>query len=55
MKAVIVANGVPTDSAADRKHVPPDALIIAADGGAEYCRKLDLVPDVIVGDMDSLE
>ncbi|MCP3955162.1 MAG: thiamine diphosphokinase, partial [Desulfobacterales bacterium] len=46
---------VPTDSAADRKHVPPDALIIAADGGAEYCRKLDLVPDVIVGDMDSLE
>ncbi len=55
MKAVIVANGIPTDPAADRRHVPPDALIIAADGGANYCRELDLVPDVIIGDMDSIE
>ncbi len=54
MKAVIVANGVPTNPAADRSHVPPDALIIAADGGADYCRELDLVPDVIIGDMDSI-
>ena len=54
MKAVIIANGVPTDPAADKKQVPPGALIIAADGGADYCRKLDLVPDVIIGDMDSI-
>ncbi len=55
MKVVIVANGIPADPAADRRHVPPDALIIAADGGASYCRELGLVPDVIIGDMDSLE
>ena len=55
MKAVIVANGVPADPATDRKHIPPDALIIAADGGVNYCRRLNLVPDVIIGDMDSLE
>jgi thiamine pyrophosphokinase len=55
MIAVIVANGVPADPAADRQHVPPNALIIAADGGADYCRELGLVPDVIIGDMDSLE
>ncbi len=54
MKAVIVANGSPVDPAADREQVPADALIIAADGGAAYCRMLDLTPDVIIGDMDSL-
>jgi len=55
MKAVIIANGVPADPSADRRHVPTDALIIAADGGADYCRKLGLVPDVIIGDMDSID
>ena len=54
MKAVIVANGQPADPAADRAHVPADALIIAADGGADYCRRLNRVPDVIIGDMDSI-
>jgi len=54
MNAVIVANGTPTDPVADQKQVPPGALIIAADGGADYCRALDVVPDVIVGDMDSI-
>jgi len=54
MNAVIVANGTPTDPVADQKQVPPGALIIAADGGADYCRALDVVPDVIIGDMDSI-
>jgi len=54
MNAVIVANGMPTDPVADKQQVPPGALIIAADGGADYCRKLGLVPDVIIGDMDSI-
>ena len=29
-------------------------MIIAADGGAAHCRTLDITPDVIIGDMDSL-
>lgn len=55
MKAVIVANGVPTDPATDRRQVAAGTLIIAADGGTNYCRKLGLVPDVIIGDMDSID
>ncbi len=31
-----------------------DDLIIAADKGLEYCRKFAVVPDIIVGDFDSL-
>ena len=54
MKAVIVANGRPIDPAADKKQIPPGSLIIAADGGADYCRALDVVPDIIIGDMDSI-
>lgn len=55
MKAVIVANGKPADPDADRQQVPPGALVIAADGGADYCRRLGIVPDVIIGDMDSID
>lgn len=31
-----------------------DGLIIAADGGANYLQRQDLKPDVIIGDMDSI-
>ncbi len=55
MKAVIVANGIPTDPAADRHYALGGDLVIAADGGAAYCRSLDLRPDIIIGDMDSID
>ncbi len=29
-------------------------LIIAADGGANHCARLDIVPDVLLGDLDSI-
>lgn len=55
MHALIFANG--------ELELPPDwqALvaaadtIIAADGGAEHCRALDLLPDLLIGDLDSLD
>lgn len=34
--------------------IPPGAFIIAADGGLEQCKRLRMVPDVIIGDFDSL-
>ncbi|WP_136807290.1 thiamine diphosphokinase [Desulfosediminicola flagellatus] len=54
MQVVIFANG--------KEPCPPDAVrransadfIIAADGGAEYCDNFGIVPDVLVGDLDSI-
>jgi len=54
MKAVIVANGYPSDPASDRHQIEPGDLVIAADGGVDYCRKLGIAPAVIIGDMDSI-
>jgi thiamine pyrophosphokinase len=30
-------------------------LVIAADGGADHCAYLDIVPDYLIGDLDSIE
>jgi len=35
--------------------VTTDAIIIAADGGANHLKKLNLTPTKIIGDLDSLE
>ncbi len=34
--------------------LPDDALVWAADGGVAYCEKLNITPDFIIGDFDSL-
>lgn len=34
--------------------LPPDAVVIAADGGLDRCAELGLVADVVVGDLDSV-
>jgi thiamine pyrophosphokinase len=55
-RALVFANGDLNDGPAVQAALrfAPDALIIAADGGSRLALACGLVPDVVVGDMDSL-
>lgn len=37
-----------------KPYVPDGALVIAADAGLNKCRELNILPDIILGDFDSL-
>lgn len=50
MRIFIIANGKLTRPVRiEREHI-----LIAADGGALHCRELDLTPNYVIGDLDSL-
>jgi thiamine pyrophosphokinase len=55
VQAIVFANGKIPGVDAQPVAVPPGSLVIAADGGARLCRALGLVPNVVVGDCDSLD
>lgn len=50
----IIANGESLVSDWARDNLRDASIIIAADGGALLCSELDIRPDYIVGDMDSI-
>jgi len=54
MKAIIFANGEyrPTNNQID---ITEDDLVIAADGGNEHCSGLGIIPDILIGDLDSTD
>jgi len=54
MRAIIFANGefCPTDQSLD---LGENDLIIAANGGSRHCQVLDLQPDLLIGDLDSID
>ena len=54
LRAVIFANGKLNNSSKVLSQVREDDLIIAADGGAHHCLDLNLKPDIVIGDMDSI-
>ena len=54
-KIVIIANGS-MNNAAFHKEVLDDAdIIICADGGANHAERLEIIPDYVIVDMDSIK
>lgn len=55
MRAIIFANGILNQPVSVPGLLQPGDLIIAADGGGRHCRALGLIPDAILGDLDSID
>ncbi|MGD8632383.1 MAG: thiamine diphosphokinase [Anaerolineales bacterium] len=55
MRIVIFSNGNFAHSEQDRRMIDPGDMLIAADGGLHHCLALNMTPDVLVGDLDSVE
>lgn len=54
MRALIAINGTIEDYAAISAQLRPDDYLIGADGGTQHLLALQRVPNVVVGDLDSL-
>lgn len=54
MRAVIFANGIMNQWPLGFEVFPERDLIIAADGGFNHCQRWNVMPHIIVGDMDSI-
>ena len=54
MRAVLFLNGAPDPPELLRRVAGRADLVVAADGGARYALDAGVVPDLVVGDMDSL-
>ena len=54
MRAVIFANGVIQEINLVKPLIGKKDLIVSADGGLRYIRSLGLIPDLVIGDLDSV-
>ena len=55
MKAVVISGGHPVSNKMARLFLDEADYIVCADKGAEYAEAYGVVPDLIVGDMDSAD
>ncbi len=51
---LLIVGGGPVDIGLLKELHDTGAGLVAADGGANWCAEADIVPDAIIGDMDSL-
>jgi len=54
-KAIIIANGQVVKPPNLKNYITSSAIIIAADGGIHNCISLGIRPNIIIGDLDSIE
>jgi thiamine pyrophosphokinase len=54
-RAVIFANGQLPDLEKARSLLQTDDYIIAADGGANHLMKMGILPEIVIGDLDSVD
>lgn len=54
VRTIIIANGEVPEGAFERYPVRDGDWLIAADGGARVCLGLGLLPELVIGDFDSL-
>jgi thiamine pyrophosphokinase len=54
MSVLIFANGEMTEVEWSRPFLEQASVVIAADGGTRHLFRLDVPPDVVIGDMDSI-
>ncbi|EJO5347928.1 thiamine diphosphokinase [Clostridium botulinum] len=55
MKAIIIAGGKPPSKKLLQQEMKDSSYVICADSGANCLYKYDIVPDFILGDMDSID
>jgi len=55
MKAVIFAGGKIENYDRVKKYLRGSSLVVCADSGIEHAFNMDIVPDLLVGDMDSID
>lgn len=53
-RALIFANGVLPGLERIKSLIQPGDFLIAADGGSRYLKDLGLIPDLLIGDLDSV-
>jgi len=54
MKCIIAANGALTPTEEILSQINSADMIIAADGGAVHLHRMNIIPDIIIGDLDSI-
>jgi len=54
MKVLIVTGGEKPEKGLLKERAFSSSIVIAADRGAQYCLRSGILPDLVVGDMDSL-